>query len=88
MQAVGSIANRIAAFLSVINNSPADFTARRNASAGYSNHIQAVTVFLAQYFCYFGALVSVGGGIYMGQNRDRVLEQCNPAMELGFSLAE
>ena len=24
----------------------------------------------------------------MGQNRDRVLEQCNPAMELGFSLAE
>ena len=24
----------------------------------------------------------------MGKNRDRVLEQCNPAMELGFSLAE
>ena len=24
----------------------------------------------------------------MGQNRDRVLEQCNPAMELGFSIAE
>jgi Xaa-Pro aminopeptidase len=24
----------------------------------------------------------------MGQNRDLVLEQCNPAMELGFSLAE
>jgi Xaa-Pro aminopeptidase len=24
----------------------------------------------------------------MGQNRDQVLEQCNPAMELGFSLAE
>jgi Xaa-Pro aminopeptidase len=24
----------------------------------------------------------------MGQNRDRVLEQCNPVMELGFSLAE
>ncbi len=24
----------------------------------------------------------------MGDNRDRVLEQCNPAMELGFSLAE
>ena len=24
----------------------------------------------------------------MGQNRERVLEQCNPAMELGFSLAE
>ena len=24
----------------------------------------------------------------MGQNRDLVLQQCNPAMELGFSLAE
>ena len=24
----------------------------------------------------------------MGQNRDRVLEQCNPAMEFGFSIAE
>jgi Xaa-Pro aminopeptidase len=24
----------------------------------------------------------------MGKNRDRVLEQCNPAMELGFSIAE
>ncbi|MCP4331197.1 MAG: aminopeptidase P family protein [Gammaproteobacteria bacterium] len=24
----------------------------------------------------------------MGQNRDRVLEQCNPAMELGFSISE
>jgi hypothetical protein len=24
----------------------------------------------------------------MGQNRGHVLEQCNPAMELGFSLAE
>ena len=24
----------------------------------------------------------------MGQNRDLVLEHCNPAMELGFSLAE
>ena len=24
----------------------------------------------------------------MGENRDRVLEQCNPPMELGFSLAE
>ena len=24
----------------------------------------------------------------MGKNRDRVLQQCNPAMELGFSIAE
>ena len=24
----------------------------------------------------------------MGQNREQVLEHCNPAMELGFSLAE
>jgi Xaa-Pro aminopeptidase len=38
--------------------------------------------------CYFPADSQSPGEKHMGQNRDLVLEQCNPAMELGFSLAE